>query len=165
MAGHYNTEGDTTYLKNRFTQNLNAGEKLVGSEFVLNVVEYPDLSVLIRSAQFPAMGRVDVEDFGQMGLGFTQAGALENKGEITISAAETITGTVLAALREVIAAKSSVTIVVKATPESTSGDTPDSLYFKLLHCKLRCDAVDLSTEDNTAIVRPNITVVYNWVDL
>ncbi|CAH0543048.1 baseplate protein [Vibrio marisflavi] len=164
MAGFSNSKGDTNYLKQAFTKNLNAGEKLMGAEFDMTIEEYPDLSVLVRSTQFPAMGRADVEDFGPMGMGFIQNGPLENKGEIAVTLAETIKGDVLKAFRAILKDKKMVTVNIKATPESTSGSGVESQTFRLEHVKIRSDAIDLSTEDTAAIVKPAMTLQYNWVD-
>ena len=165
MAGHFNTTGDMSFLKTKFNQNLQAGEKLMGAEFEMICEEYPELTVLIRSTQFPAMGRADVEDFGPMGLNFTQHGALENKGEITVVAVETIAGAVLKAIRTIVKNKQYVTLAIRSTPESTAGASAEPLKFKLSHCKLRSDVVEWSTEDTAALVKPSMTIVYNWVDL
>ncbi|EGF7384591.1 baseplate protein, partial [Escherichia coli] len=32
------------------------------------------------------------------------------------------------------------------------------------HCKVYSDAVDFSSEDVTAVVRPTLRIVYNWVE-
>lgn len=163
-AGAFNAKGNMNYLKQKFNKNFLAGEKAMGFEFEMTFKEYPLLSVLIRSTQYPAMGRSDVEDFGQMGLGFIQNGALENKGEIAVVCAETITGPVIQMLRECVREKKMVTVTIKATPESTLGLPPSAHMFKLSHCKIRSDAIDLATEDTAAIVKPSITLQYNWCD-
>lgn len=165
MAGFENAKGNMNYLEQRFTQNVNAGEKMMGTEFKMTIEEYPDLEVLIRSTQYPAMGRADVEDFGQMGLGFTQNGALENKGEIAVVAVETITGTVLKMLREIVREKKMITVDIASTPESTGGKGSEHHAFRLKHVKVRSDAVDMTTEDTAALVKPTFTLQYNWVDI
>lgn len=165
LSGHFNTRGDVNFLKVKHMQNLQAGEKLQGHEFEMSIDQYPDLTVLIRSTQFPAMGRSDVEDFGQMGLKFVQHGALENSGEIAVMCVETIGGRVLEALRDIVKNKKYIDITIRSTPESLSGISPKPLKFKMTHCKVRSDAIDLSTEDQAALVKPAMTIVYNWVDL
>lgn len=165
MAGFSNAAGDTNYLKQKLKKNVNAGEKWIGTEFEMSIEEYPDLTVLVRSTQLPAMGRSDVEDFGPMGLGFTQQGVLENKGEVACTAAETIKGDVVKAFRDIVKNKKMVTVNLKATPESTSGTGADSHKFRLEYSKIRSDAIDLSTEDTAAIVKPSFTIQYNWFDL
>lgn len=164
-SGHFNTRGDTNFLKMKYTQNLAAGEKLQGHEFEMVINQYPDLTVLVRSTQFPAMGRSDVEDFGPMGLKFVQHGALENSGEIAVTCVETIGGRVLEALRKIIRDKEYVDVTIRSTPESMSSLSATPLQFELSDCKLRSDIIDLSTEDQAALVKPAITIVYNWVDI
>ena len=164
MSGPYNAKGNTKFLKQKFNKNIAAGEKMMGTEFEMKIKEYPDLTVLIRSTQFPAMGRSDIEDYGQMGMGFVQNGVLENKGEIAVTVVETITGRVLEMLRKVVRNKEYLTITIEATPESTIGKGAKSHYFKLEHTKIRSDAIDLSTEDTSALVKPSLTLQYNWCD-
>lgn len=165
MSGHFNSRGDKSFLKQKFNMNMAAGEKLAGHEFEMTIDQYPQVNVLIRSTQFAAMGRSDIEDFGSMGLKFVQHGALENSGEITVTCAETLTGRALAMVRDIIKNKKYIDITIKATPESLSGATPAALKQRLEYCKLRCDVVDLSTEDQAALVKPSMTIVYNWIDV
>ncbi|MEC6832962.1 baseplate protein [Photobacterium toruni] len=165
MSGHFNSRGDTSFLKQKFNMNMAAGEKLAGHEFEMSIDQYPDVNILIRSTQLAAMGRSDVEDFGPMGLKFTQHGALENSGEIAVTCAETITGRALSMVRDVIKNKRYIDINIRATPESLSGASPAALKQRLEHCKLRCDVVDLSTEDQAALVKPSLTIIYNWIDI
>ncbi len=165
MAGFDNAAGDVPFLKQQMLKNVNAGEKWVAAEFDMTIEEYPEVSVLVRSTQYPAMGRSDVEDFGPNGLGFTQQGVLENKGEIAVTFAETIRGNVLKMLRECVKDKKMVTVNLKATPESLSGNSSVPHEMKLSFVKIRSDAIDVSTEDQAAIVKPSATFQYNWIDL
>lgn len=163
-AGFHNAKGDMPFLKQKFTKNLQAGEKMMGSEFMMKFAEYPDVEILIRSTQMPAMARADVEDFGQQGMKIMQNGPLENSGEIAVTAVETITGTVVKTLREIVRDKKYVTVTIESTPESMSGTGAESHSFTLEHVKVRSDAIDLSTEDSAALVKPAITLQYNWCD-
>lgn len=163
-TGHFNSFGNKGFVKSKYKQNVAAGEKLTGAEFEMTFDEYPELSVLIRSTQFAAMGRADVEDFGPMGLKFVQHGAIENSGEIAVTCVETISGKVLSAIQDIVWNKKYVTVRIRATPESTAGVSPDSLKQKLEDCKIRSEPVDLSTEDTAALVKPSITIMYNWKD-
>ncbi len=165
MSGFVDAAGSVNYLKLRHMQNIAAGEKLTGAEFKVTCPEYPELSILVRTAQIPAMGRADVEDFGGMGMKFTQHGAFENSGEMTISAVETISGAIVRILRNVIKNKEYLTLSFEATPESTIGIGSPFHKFKLEHCKIRSDVIEFSTEDTSALVKPSMTVVYNWFDL
>ncbi|UTM60414.1 baseplate protein (plasmid) [Photobacterium sp. CCB-ST2H9] len=164
MSGHFNSRGNTAFLKVKFDQNLSAGEKLSGAEFEMTIDQYPEISVLIRSTQIGAMGRSDVEDFGPMGMKFVQHGPLENSGEIACTAVETIAGPVLRMLQKVVKNKEYLDITIRATPESTAGISAEGAAHRYEHCKLRSDVIDLSTEDQAALVKPPFTIVYNWKD-
>lgn len=165
MTGFVDSIGNMPYLKAQFLKNVAAGERSSAAEFQLTIDEFPEISVRVRTAQFPAMGRADVEDFGPMGLGITQHGPLENKGEVSLTCIETMTGPVIGMMRDIIRNKKYVTVKIQTTPESTMGVAVDDHKFRLLMCKLRSDAIDLATEDTTAIIKPTITVQYNWVEL
>lgn len=164
MSGHANTKGNMGFLKSQFTQNLQLGEKAMAFEFKLTAKDYPNWSVLCRSSQWPAMGRSDVEDFGAGGLKFVQHGAPENSGEISIMCVETIKGDIIKDLRQIIRDKKYVDLTMELTPESTGGKSGQGQKIELLHCKLRCDVIEFSTEDTAALVKPTITAIYNWID-
>ncbi|MGI3093910.1 hypothetical protein ACRTEP_20980 [Vibrio diabolicus] len=165
MAGFNDAAGNMAFLKSKFNKNIAAGEKSMATEFEMTIEEYPEVAVRVRSTQIPGMGRADVEDFGPMGLGVNQQGPLENKGEIAVTCVETLQGPIIGMLREVVRDKKYLTVKIQMTPESLEGKAPDAHKFRLLHCKLRSDPIDLSTEDTAALVKPAITISYNWVDL
>lgn len=162
MPGHSNTKGNIGFLKKNYQKNMAAGEKLSAAEFEMTIDGYPNLSVLVRSTQIPALGRAEIEDFGPMGLKFVQQGPYENSGEITVGAIETIKGDVLAALYDIVINKKYVNLNIKPTPESLAGGAPKGTAWRMEDSKLRCDAIDMSTEDVTALVKPQITITYNW---
>ncbi|EFH8163161.1 baseplate protein [Escherichia coli] len=161
--GHFNSRGNVGYLKEKYDRNRMAGEKLIGAEFELTIRGYANLSILVRTTQYPEMARQDVEDTGPMGLLFNQHGVLKNSGEIQVQCVETITGEVAAMVIEIVKTKKYVDMTIKSTPESLSGSGAASLIRELSDCKIYCDQVDLATEDNTALVRPGLRIVYNWV--
>lgn len=164
MSGHSNTKGQMSFVKQRFRNNLNAGEKLNGSEFEMVFDNNSNMTVLIRATQLPPQGRADVEDFGPMGMKFSQHGPLENSGEITVSAVETIKGVVIPFITDAIRNKKYIDIMIRPTPESLNGKSPSKTTCRLEHCKIRVDAVDLATEDVQALVKPNMTITYNWCE-
>ncbi|WP_142971367.1 baseplate protein [Enterobacter hormaechei] len=163
MSGFANTKADTAFLKSRFNKNVAAGEKLIGSEFWMTFKGYENLSILVRSTQIPEMTREDVEDFGPGGMKFNQHGTLRNSGEYQVTCAETIEGTVLAAVKELVYGKKYIEVTVQAAAESNSGDHK-GLIRTFSHCKIYSDAIDFSSEDVTTVVRPTLRVVYNWVE-
>lgn len=161
---HFNSFGNPKFLKAKFKQNFAAGEKLNGAEFEMTIDEYPDVAVLIRTAQFGGIGRADVEDFGPMGMKFTQHGPIENSGELACTAVETIEGDVARIFKQIVWNKEYVTVRMRATPESKAGLSPDALKRKYMYCKIRSDVVDVSTEDTAALVKPAFTIIYNWYE-
>ena len=162
MPGHSNSKGNIGFLKGKYQKNMAAGEKLSSAEFEMDVEGYPNLSVLVRSSQIPAIGRAEIEDFGPNGLKFYQQGPYENAGEITVTAVETIKGDVVHDLYDIVINKKYVNLTLKPTPESLAGGSPKGTAWRMEDCKLRCDAIDMSTEDVTSLVKPSITVAYNW---
>lgn len=164
MSGHSNTKGNMGFVKRQFRKNLEAGEKMNGSEFEMVFDGAPDMTVLIRSTQLPQQGRADVEDFGPMGVSFTQHGPLENKGEITVACVETIKGVIIPYITDLIRGRKYVDITIRPTPESLAGKSPKGTTCRLEHCKIRVDGIDLATEDVQALVKPNLTITYNWTE-
>ncbi|HBL5388779.1 TPA: hypothetical protein LR353_005152 [Escherichia coli] len=94
---------------------------------------------------------------------FNQHGPLRNSGEFQVTCAETIEGVVLAAVKEMVYQKKYLDISFQAAAESNSGDSK-GLSRTYSHCKVYSDAVDFSSEDVTAVVRPTLRIVYNWVE-
>lgn len=164
MAGHSNAVGNAAYLKTQYTANKSMGEKLNGSEFMLAIVGKENLSALIRTAQFPERTREDVEDYGPNGMKFNQHGPLRNSGEMACQCVETIRGDLLAFIKDAVNTKSYFDVTVSAAPESLGGVAPDALSVTLYDCKIYVDGTDLSTEDVTALVRPNLRIVYNFIE-
>ncbi|STK06081.1 putative baseplate protein [Escherichia coli] len=81
---------------------------------------------------------------------------------------ETIEGDILQFIKDRIAAKDYVDITMAATPESKSSGvnavTKAATTIEMLDCKIYSDAIDFSTEDVTAAVRPSLRIVYNWIE-
>ena len=166
--GHNNTKGNRKFIKGRYTANAAKGERLVSSEFQLTFAGHEDISVLVRTSQIPEMTREDVEDYGPNGVKFNQHGPIRNSGEIQVQCVETIEGDILQFIKDRIAAKDYVDITMAATPESKSSGvnavTKAATTIEMLDCKIYSDAIDFSTEDVTAAVRPSLRIVYNWIE-
>lgn len=157
-------KGNVGFLKKAYKQDKALGQKLKGYEFKLTIEGYEHLTPMVRSAQFPAIKRTPVEDKGAMGVSVPSHGALENSGEITITFIETVKGDLLKALRQIIVNGEEPKITMEATPESTAGEAPKSLIFEMEDCLLACDAIDGSTEDTAALLKPSVTVTYGWLE-
>ena len=164
MPGHANAVGNVAFLKEQYIANRSMGEKLNGSEFKLTIIGAEHLSVLFRTTQFPERTREDVEDFGPNGMKFNQHGPVRNWGEMPCQVVETIQGPVLKFIVDAVKSKSYFDVRVEATPESLGGKSPDSLKVNLYDCKIYMDGTDLSTEDVTAMVRPNLRIIYNYIE-
>ena len=138
------------------------------SIFQLTFAGHEDISVLVRTSQIPEMTREDVEDYGPNGVKFNQHGPIRNSGEIQVQCVETIEGDILQFIKDRIAAKDYVDITMAATPESKSSGvnavTKAATTIEMLDCKIYSDAIDFSTEDVTAAVRPSLRIVYNWIE-
>ena len=161
-TGHSNTKGQPSFLKKRFLQNVGAGEKLGASEFEMTFDDYPNINVRVRNTQMPGERRTGQEDFGPMGLKFVQYGPRENSGELTVMCVETIKGDVLAFLTKVVRDKEYLKMTIRPTPESLNGASPKGTTCRLEHCMLVSEPLDISTEDAAALVKPTITITYNW---
>lgn len=164
MAGHANAVGNTAFLKQQYVANRSMGEKLNGSEFKMTIIGQEQLSVLFRTTQFPERTREDVEDFGPNGMKFSQHGPIRNSGEMQCQSVETLDGQMLAFIKDAVKNKKYFDVRVEATPESLGGNAPDALKVNLYDCKIYVDNTDLSTEDVTALVRPNLRIVYNFIE-
>lgn len=163
MAGFENTKANRQYMKDMYLKNRQAGEKLLANNFRLKFEGFDNLTVLVRTSQYPAMGHADVEDYSQGGLLMNQSGSLENNGEITVTCTETIKGDVLRALKDIILNKKQINIEMHSESESLGGKV-DGSGCKMLDCKLRSDPIEHSTEDQVALVKPSFTIKYGWVD-
>lgn len=163
MTGFANSKPNMSFLKQRLNQNIAAGEKLISSEYWMTIKGYENISVLIRSTQFPEMTREDVEDVGPGGMKFNQHGPLRNSGEFQVSCVETIEGDVFKAVREWVREKKYLDITISAASESKGGEN-GGITRSFTHCKIYCDAVDLSSEDVTTAVRPSLRIVYSWAE-
>lgn len=163
MSGFNNSAPNMDFLKQRFNQNVAAGEKLISAEYWMTIKGYENLSILIRSTQFPEMTREDVEDVAPGGLKFNQHGVMRNAGEFQVGCVETIEGDVFKAVRELVREKKYVDIVVSAAAESKGGHNA-GVTRTYRHCKVSCDAIDMSSDDVTTAVRPSLRIAYSWAE-
>lgn len=163
MSGFSNTAPNMAFLKQRYNKNKAAGEKLISAEYWMTIKGYENLSVLIRSTQFPEMTREDVEDIAPGGVKFNQHGVMRNSGEFQVSCVETIEGDVFTAVKDLVRNKLYVDLTVQAASESKAGDA-GGITRDFTDCKIYCDAIDMSSDDVTTAVRPSLRIVYNWAE-
>ena len=156
--------GNISLLKKAYNEHVAMGEAAVASNFELIIKGHENLKTLVQAAQIPAFGREEIEVYAPLGVQFYQQGSYNNAGEMTITFKEVITGQVLQAIRDSVAKKEYLTLELRMVDESLpNGVAP--LKFKLEHCFIKLDAVDLSTDDRTTVVKPSGTVRYNWAEL
>lgn len=163
MAGFSNARANMGFVKQRYNQNKAAGEKLVGAEYWMVIKGYENLSILIRTAQIPERTREDVEDFAPGGAKFNQHGPYRNSGETQVQCVETIEGQVLDTIKDLVYNKKYVNVELYLASESKGGPA-SSPACSMEDVKIYSDAVDFSSEDVTALVRPSLRLVYNWLD-
>lgn len=156
--------GNKKFVKKLYKSEKAIGTKLKGNEFKFTIAGYEHLTAMFRTAQYPKTQREIIDEKGHGGVGAPDYGALQNSGEITVTAVENIKGDLLKALREIIEAGKEVNCTMEAMPEATEGKSPESLVYELEDCLLVSDAFDGSTDDTAALVKPSITITYGWVE-
>lgn len=164
MTGFADSKADRAGLKAQLNKNIAQGEKLMGFYFDMKIEGYPDFELRVRTTQYPAMGYELAEDFGQGGLKMNQQGALQNSQEITSSCVENLKGDTLKVLKDIILNKKQVKITFAAKAESLGGGKVPFTSCTMDHCILASEAIEFSTEDTTAIVKPSFTITTSWVD-
>ena len=157
----FNSTSNLSYVKQGIQKFLSLGEKAKPCDFKMTVEGYPDAQYLVQSAQMPPISRESIELFGPMGIKFTQAGKVENSGELPITFIETVKGDSLKLLQEWALQKKYMTVTIELVSEQ---DNSSSKHKKceLSWCWLKSEAVELSVEDTTTPLKITGTLVYNW---
>jgi hypothetical protein len=156
--------GNKNFVKKIYKLEKAIGAKLKGNEFKFTIEGYEHLTAMFRTSQYPKTQREVIDEKGFGGVGAPEYGALQNSGEITVTAVENVKGDLLTMLREVIEAGKEVNCTMESMPESTAGVSAPSLVFEMEDCMLVSDAFDGSTDDTAAMVKPSITITYGWVE-
>lgn len=156
--------GNIPLLKRAFDDHVAMGEGAVASNFKLTIKGYEGLSTLVQASQIPPFGREEIETYGPLGVQFYQQGSYNNAGEMPVTFKEVITGPVLEAIRNSVAKKEYLEMELEMICESLPNGV-EPLKFKLHHCFIKLDGIDLSTEDRTTVVKPAGTIRYNWSEL
>ena len=158
----HNATGKRNFIRDKFIKHRQIGERANASHYEMKVKDYSALDLKIASTQLPEMARELIESFGSMGVASNFQGNLKNAGEITVTIEETIKGDTLAQLQKIVWEKIYVQVEINLTPEELAGSK--SFGVKLLECSLACEAVDLANESVTELVKPSVTIRYNWID-
>lgn len=161
MANISNVKMNIPSVNGSYKKLLALGEGTKGDDFRMTIEGYPDLEFLVQTTQLPELKRENLETYGPHGVKFNQTGKFLNAGDMTISFKEVINGTSYKALREMVKEKKYVEIKLALVSESMSSSViPTSV--KLEDCWFEIDALDLSVEDGTTLVKPSGTIHYNW---
>ena len=162
MPNISNVQQNVPLVKNSYKNLVSMGEGAKADDFRMTIEGYPDLEYLVQSTQLPALKREMIESKGPHGVMFNQQGNFMNAQDITIAFKEVISGKALEALRSWVTDKEYLQITLALVSESQ----PESVYANsvvLEDAWIEIDAVDLSVDDTTVLVKPSGTIHGNWV--
>jgi hypothetical protein len=162
MPNISNVQQNVPLVKNSYKNLVSMGEGAKADDFRMTIEGYPDLEYLVQSTQLPALKREMIESKGPHGVMFNQQGNFMNAQDITIAFKEVISGKALEALRSWVTNKEYLQITLALVSESQ----PESVYANsvvLEDAWIEIDAVDLSVDDTTVLVKPSGTIHGNWV--
>lgn len=162
MANIANVASNIKNVNKTYKKLTSLGEGAKGDDFRMTFDGYPDLEFLVQSSQLPEIKREMVETYGPHGVKFNQQGKFLNAGDITIMFKEVITGVACAALRKIVKNKEYLEIKLALIAEGQESSPADATTT-LSDAWLEIDAMDLSVEDGTTLVKPSGTIHYNWV--
>jgi len=162
MATIANVAGNIPNINKTYKKLLSLGEGAKADDFRMTFEGYDDLEFLVQATQLPELKREMVETYGPHGVKFNQQGKFLNAGDMTITFKEVIEGKIYKALREIVKEKKYLKITLGCLGESKPG-SPADLTVVLEDAWLEIDALDLSVEDGTTLVKPAGTIHYNWV--
>jgi len=162
MPNISNVQQNVPLVKNSYKNLVSMGEGAKGDDFRMTIEGYADLEYLVQSTQLPAIKREMIESKGPHGVMFNQQGNFMNAQDITITFKEVITGKALEAIRDWVKQKRYLQVTLALISESL----PESVIANsvvLEDAWIEIDAVDLSVDDTTTLVKPSGTIHGNWV--
>jgi len=162
MPNISNVQQNIPLVKNSYKNLVSMGEGIKGDDFRMTVEGYADLEYLVQSTQLPALKREVIETKGPHGVMFNQQGNFMNAQDITITFKEVISGKALEALRDWVTEKKYLQVTLALISESQ----PESVYANsvvLEDAWIEIDAVDLSVDDTTTLIKPSGNIHGNWV--
>jgi hypothetical protein len=162
MANISNVRQNVPLVKNSYKKLVSMGEGVKGDDFRMTIEGYPDLEFLVQSTQLPALKREMIESKGPHGVMFNQQGNFMNAQDITITFKEVISGKALEALRAWVKNKEYKQVTLALISESL----PDSAVANSVVMEdawIEIDAIDLSVDDTTTLIKPTGTIHGNWV--
>lgn len=162
MPNISNVQQNIPLVKNSYKNLVSMGEGVKGDDFRMTVEGYADLEYLVQATQLPALKREVVESKGPHGVMFNQQGNFMNAQDITITFKEVISGKALEALRDWVKEKKylqvTLALISESQPESNAANS-----VVLEDAWIEIDAVDLSVDDTTTLIKPSGTIHGNWV--
>lgn len=162
MPNISNVQQSIPLVKSSYKNLVAMGEGAKGDDFRMTIEDYPDLEFLVQATQLPAIKREMIETKGPHGVMFNQQGNFMNAQDIAITFKEVIEGKALGAIREWVKEKKYLQVTLALISESR----PESDYANSIVLEdawIEIDAVDLSVDDTTALVKPAGTIHGNWV--
>lgn len=162
MANIANVAANPGNVNKSYKKLLSYGEGAKSDDFRMTFEDEADIEFLVQATQLPEIKREMVETYGPHGVKFNQAGKILNAGDMTITIKEVVTGKAYEFLRKVVKEKKYLEIKLACLGESKP-DSPESLTVTLYDAWLEIDALDLSVEDGTTLIKPAGTIHYNWV--
>jgi len=163
MGSISGVQANIPIIKRSYKKLVALGEKATGSEYVMEVEGYPDLTFLVSSVSLPGMQREVVETFGPHGVKVQQQGKYMNSQDVPITFDEVITGRSLAALRDWMTNKRYLRVTLGLVSESLTESDPNTTVV-MEDCWIEIDATELGNENSTTVVKPTGTLHANWVD-
>lgn len=153
--------GNVPRLKTGYKKLLGLGEGVTNEEFLMEFEGNTDIKYLVQSAQIPALQRDNIESRGPLGVMFNQQGVYKNAQDINITFKEVVSGRAYQFLKDWVINKKYLTVKLTLTGENYDENIYTS--WVLEDCWIELEAVDLSVEDSTTLVRPSGTLHANWV--
>lgn len=161
-AGLDTVQQNIPMVKNSYKNLVSMGEGAKADDFRMTIEGYDDLEYLVQATQLPAIKREMIESKGPHGVMFNQQGNFMNAQDITITFKEVISGRALEAIRDWVREKKYLQVTLALISESLP-ESEGSNSVVLEDAWIEIDAVDLSVDDTTVIVKPTGTIHGNWV--
>lgn len=162
MPNISNVQQNVPLVKNSYKRLVSMGEGAKGDDFRMVIEGYADLEFLVQATQLPAIKREMIETKGPHGVMFNQQGNFMNAQDVTITFKEVVSGKTLEALRSWVTNKEyrrvTLALVSESQPESVRANS-----VVLEDAWIEIDAIDLSVDDTTVLVKPTGTIHGNWV--
>lgn len=160
MGNISGVSANVSLLRDTYKKMAALGEAVKGQDFRLSVEGYPDLEVLVQSAQTPPTKRELVETTGPFGVKCNQQGRFMNEVEMQITFKEVLSAAAYKALTNWVKNKQYLEVNLQLVSESSSVPADDH-NWTLEDCWIELDGGDLSVEDAVPL-KPSGTLHGNY---